>query len=106
MLVGSAPAAFAHGERAQEAFLRMRTVAWVNTTYSKTTVKQGETFTITGTAKILDAWPTNLAAGDPNTGYIGIIAPGRWCCSRSGPSTGSRPPAGSTSAAAASTSSA
>ena len=76
MLVGSAPAAFAHGERAQEAFLRMRTVAWVNTTYSKTTVKQGETFTITGTAKILDAWPTNLAAGDPNTGYIGIIAPG------------------------------
>ena len=76
MLVGSAPAALAHGERAQEAFLRMRTVAWINTTYSKTTVKQGETFTITGTAKILDAWPTNLAAGDPNTGYIGIIAPG------------------------------
>jgi methane/ammonia monooxygenase subunit B len=76
MLVGSAPAASAHGERAQEAFLRMRTVAWINTTYSKTTVRQGETFTITGTAKILDAWPTNLAAGDPNTGYIGIIAPG------------------------------
>jgi methane/ammonia monooxygenase subunit B len=76
ILVGSAPAASAHGERAQEAFLRMRTVAWINTTYSKTTVRQGETFTITGTAKILDAWPTNLAAGDPNTGYIGIIAPG------------------------------
>jgi methane/ammonia monooxygenase subunit B len=76
MLVGSAPAAFAHGEAAQEAFLRMRTVAWVNVTYSKATVKQGETFTINGTAKILDAWPTNLAAGDPNTGYIGLIAPG------------------------------
>jgi methane/ammonia monooxygenase subunit B len=76
MLVGSAPAASAHGERAQEAFLRMRTVAWIDTTYSKTTVRQGETFTITGTAKLLDAWPTNLAAGDPNTGYIGIIAPG------------------------------
>ena len=76
MLVGSAPAAFAHGERAQEAFLRMRTVAWIDVTYSKTTVKQGETFTITGTAKILDAWPSNLAAGEPNTGYIGIIAPG------------------------------
>ena len=76
MLVGSAPAASAHGEAAQEAFLRMRTVAWINVNYSKTTVKQGETFTITGTAKILDAWPTNLAAGDPNTGYIGLIAPG------------------------------
>jgi methane/ammonia monooxygenase subunit B len=76
MLVGSAPAAFAHGERAQEAFLRMRTVAWIDVTYSKTTVRQGETFTITGTAKLLEAWPSNLAAGEPNTGYMGIIAPG------------------------------
>jgi methane/ammonia monooxygenase subunit B len=76
LLVASAPAAAAHGERAQEAFLRMRTVAWIDTTFSKTTVRQGETFTITGTAKILDAWPTNLAKGNPNTGYIGIVAPG------------------------------
>jgi methane/ammonia monooxygenase subunit B len=76
LLVASAPAASAHGERAQEAFLRMRTVAWIDTTFSKTTVRQGETFTITGTAKILDAWPTNLAKGNPNTGYLGIVAPG------------------------------
>lgn len=76
LLVGSAPAASAHGERAQEAFLRMRTVAWIDTTYSRTTVRQGETFTITGTARILDAWPTKLAAGAPNTGFMGIIAPG------------------------------
>jgi methane/ammonia monooxygenase subunit B len=76
LLVGTAPAASAHGERAQEAFLRMRTVAWIDTTFSKTTVRQGETFTITGTAKILDAWPTRLAAGNPNTGFMGIIAPG------------------------------
>jgi methane/ammonia monooxygenase subunit B len=76
VLVASAPAASAHGEAAQEAFLRMRTVSWIDTTFSKTTVKQGETFTISGTAKILDAWPTNLAKGNPNTGYIGVIAPG------------------------------
>jgi methane/ammonia monooxygenase subunit B len=76
VLVASAPAASAHGEAAQEAFLRMRTVSWIDTTYSATTVRQGETFTISGTAKILDAWPTNLAKGNPNTGYIGIIAPG------------------------------
>jgi methane/ammonia monooxygenase subunit B len=76
VLVASAPAASAHGEAAQEAFLRMRTVAWIDTTYSATTVRQGETFTISGTAKILDAWPTNLAKGNPNTGYIGLIAPG------------------------------
>jgi methane/ammonia monooxygenase subunit B len=76
VLVASAPAASAHGEAAQEAFLRMRTVAWIDTTFSATTVRQGETFTISGTAKILDAWPTNLAKGNPNTGYIGLIAPG------------------------------
>jgi methane/ammonia monooxygenase subunit B len=76
VLVASAPAASAHGEAAQEAFLRMRTVAWIDTAYSATTVRQGETFTISGTAKILDAWPTNLAKGNPNTGYIGLIAPG------------------------------
>jgi methane/ammonia monooxygenase subunit B len=76
ILVGSAPAASAHGERAQEAFLRMRTVAWIDVTYSRTTVKQGETFTITGTAKILNVWPGNLASGDPRVGYLGIVAPG------------------------------
>ncbi len=76
LVVSSALPAQAHGERAQEAFLRMRTVGWVDVTFSKDTVRQGETFTITGTAKILDAWPTNLAKGNPNTGYIGVIAPG------------------------------
>jgi len=76
LVVSSALPAQAHGERAQEAFLRMRTVGWVDVAFSKDTVRQGETFTITGTAKILDAWPTNLAKGNPNTGYIGVIAPG------------------------------
>jgi len=76
LVVSSALPAHAHGERAQEAFLRMRTIGWVDVNFSRDTVKQGETFTITGTAKILDAWPTNLAKGNPNTGYIGVIAPG------------------------------
>jgi methane/ammonia monooxygenase subunit B len=76
LVVTLAPAAHAHGERAQEAFLRMRTVSWVDVNFSGDHVRQGETFTITGTAKILDAWPTNLAKGNPNTAFMGIIAPG------------------------------
>jgi methane/ammonia monooxygenase subunit B len=76
LVVTLAPAAQAHGERAQEAFLRMRTVSWVDVNFSTDRVRQGETFTITGTAKILDAWPTNLAKGNPNTAFLGIIAPG------------------------------
>jgi methane/ammonia monooxygenase subunit B len=76
LVVTLAPAAQAHGERAQEAFLRMRTVSWVDVTFSSDRVRQGETFTITGTAKILNAWPTNLAKGNPNTAFLGLIAPG------------------------------
>jgi len=76
LVVTLAPAAQAHGERAQEAFLRMRTVSWVDVTFSSDRVRQGETLTITGTAKILDAWPTNLAKGNPNTAFLGVIAPG------------------------------
>jgi methane/ammonia monooxygenase subunit B len=76
LVVTLAPAAQAHGERAQEAFLRMRTVSWVDVNFSSDRVRQGETFTITGTAKILDAWPTNLAKGNPNTAFLGLIAPG------------------------------
>ena len=84
----------------------MRTVSWIDTTCSATTVKQGETFTISGTAKILDAWPTSLAKGNPNTGYIGLIAPGPVVMLKGGPSTGSRPRPGSTSRRARSTSTA
>jgi methane/ammonia monooxygenase subunit B len=76
LLVTLAPAAQAHGEAAQEAFLRLRTVGWVNVRFSSDTVMQGETFTITGVAKIMESWPTNLAKGNPNTGYMGLIAPG------------------------------
>jgi methane/ammonia monooxygenase subunit B len=76
LVVTLAPAAQAHGERAQEAFLRMRTVSWVDVNFSSDRVRQGETFTITGTAKILEAWPTNLAKGNPNTAFLGLIAPG------------------------------
>jgi methane/ammonia monooxygenase subunit B len=76
LVVALAPAAQAHGERAQEAFLRMRTVSWVDVTFSSDRIRQGETFTVSGTAKILDAWPTNLAKGNPNTAFLGLIAPG------------------------------
>jgi methane/ammonia monooxygenase subunit B len=76
LVVSITPAAHAHGEKSQEAFLRMRSIGWVDVKFSQDHVKQGETFTISGTAKILDAWPTNLSKGAPNTGFISAIAPG------------------------------
>lgn len=68
-----APAS-AHGETAQEAFLRMNTVAFWDVKYSEKKVAQGEELTITGTAKILETYPEQLA--EPKLGFIGVIAPG------------------------------
>lgn len=68
-----APAS-AHGETAQEAFLRMGTVAFWDVKYSEEKVAQGEELTITGTAKILETYPEQLA--EPKLGFIGVIAPG------------------------------
>jgi methane/ammonia monooxygenase subunit B len=76
LVVSTTPAAHAHGEKSQEAFLRMRTVGWVDVKFSQDRIRQGETFTISGTAKIMDTWPTNLSKGAPNTGFLGVIAPG------------------------------
>jgi methane/ammonia monooxygenase subunit B len=71
-----ATAASAHGERSQEGFLRMRTVGWTDVNFSGDTVKQGETITVTGRVKIMDAWPSSLAKGTPNTCFMSMISPG------------------------------
>ncbi len=70
----SASAAWAHGENAQESWLRMNTVAFWNVNFSTDTVKQGETVTITGTAKVLETWPKTLKG--PDTAYLSVVAPG------------------------------
>jgi methane/ammonia monooxygenase subunit B len=72
--LGTAVAAYAHGEDSQEGFLRMETVAFSNVNFSADTIKQGETVTITGTATLLDSWPATL--GEPSTGFVNVTAPG------------------------------
>src|SRR5262249_54945540 len=58
--LGTAGVAFAHGERAQEGFLRMKTVAWEDVKFSSESVKQGEQLIITGKVKVLESWPATL----------------------------------------------
>ncbi len=72
--VGTAVAAYAHGENAQEGFLRMETVAFSDVQFSKDTIKQGDEVTITGKATLLDTWPRTL--GEPETGFVNVTAPG------------------------------
>lgn len=71
---GTGVVAYAHGENAQEGFLRMETVAFSNVQFSKDTIKQGEEVTITGTGTVLNSWPRTL--GEPATGFINVTAPG------------------------------
>ncbi len=77
----AAPAS-AHGEAAQEAWLRMGTVAFWDVEINgqpmlegdPITVAVNEEFVITGTAKILETWPEQLA--EPELGFISVVAPG------------------------------
>ncbi len=73
VLIPAAPAS-AHGENSQESFLRMGTIAYWDVKFSDTNVSQGEEFKLTGTAKVLETWPEQLA--DPKLGFIGLVAPG------------------------------
>lgn len=79
-----APAASAHGEKSQEAFLRMRTVGWTDVVFSggerdaqgDIVIKQGENFALKGAARLMQTWPDTLAAGEPEIGYINVSTQG------------------------------
>jgi methane/ammonia monooxygenase subunit B len=78
-----APAASAHGEQSQEAFLRMRTIGWTDVVFDgpknaegDIVVAQGQKFTIKGVAKLLEDWPGTLSKGHPDIGYINVATQG------------------------------
>ena len=75
LLMSFAPkGAFAHGEAADEPFLKDLTVAFYDVSVSPTTIKVGEPVTITGRLTILDTWPYTL--DPPQTAYITPVVPG------------------------------
>jgi methane/ammonia monooxygenase subunit B len=86
LLLAGAGTASAHGEDAQEAWLRMNSVAWLNVQVNGNTpggvdgpelpMKQGDELTITGTAKILETWPKILNDGNPQTAFVNVVIPG------------------------------
>ena len=82
LAMGWVAAAYAHGEKAQEAFLRMQTIGFFDTEYSKDgkpvseeiTLKQGEEWHVKGTMKILETWPKTI--DPPEVAYIGVTTQG------------------------------
>lgn len=73
-VVWQAAPAWAHGERAQESFIRVRAATFFDVRFSEDTIGVGEPLTITGKVKILEAWPRQL--GEPTMGAIQAVALG------------------------------
>ncbi len=74
LLLSGASVVLAHGETAQEGFLRMETATYFDVEFSTIKVAQNERITVTGKVKLSDNWPTTLK--EPTEGYFNIQASG------------------------------
>ncbi len=70
----SVPRVFAHGEAADEPFLKNMTTAFFNVSISPTEIEVGEPIRITGSVKILEIWPHTLDT--PEMASIIPVVPG------------------------------
>jgi len=70
----SAGTAWAHGERSQEPFLRMRTITFYDTNWSKTRVKPGEMMDLTGKFHTFSEWPRAVYL--PDSIFLHFSVPG------------------------------
>jgi methane/ammonia monooxygenase subunit B len=61
--------AYAHGERNQEPFLRMRTAHFYDVKWSTDKLAVGDTLTVTGKFRLFRDWPNNLPK--PETAFLG-----------------------------------
>lgn len=72
--VPSVPQVFAHGEAADEPFLKNMTTAFFDVAISPTEIQVGDPVTITGKVKILETWPHTLET--PEIASIIPVVPG------------------------------
>ena len=67
-------AAYAHGEKALEPFIRMRTIQWYDVAWSKSKLNVNEEVIITGKFHVAQDWPRGVAK--PDATYLNVSAPG------------------------------
>ena len=72
--MGSIAPASAHGEKSQQAFLRMRTLNWYDVQWSKTTVNVNEEMILSGKVHVFSAWPQAVA--NPRVSFLNAGEPG------------------------------
>ncbi|HYM03107.1 MAG TPA: bacterial ammonia monooxygenase, subunit AmoB [Stellaceae bacterium] len=68
------PEAAAHGERAQEPFLRTRTLHWYDVTWSTDKMNVNDEIVVSGKVRVYDDWPVNIP--EPSTVHLGNATPG------------------------------
>jgi len=74
LVVCAVTSALAHGERAQEPYLRTRTVQFYDVHFSKTKVAVNEEFEITGKFHLMTDWPDAVSL--PDVVFISSVSPG------------------------------
>lgn len=70
----AATPASAHGERSQQAFLRMRTLNWYDVKWSKTEVNVNEEMVLSGKVHVFSGWPQAVAK--PDVAFLNVGEPG------------------------------
>jgi methane/ammonia monooxygenase subunit B len=74
VVASNAMPASAHGERAQEPYLRTRTVQFYDVHFSKTKVAVNEEFEVTGAVHLMTDWPDAIAP--PDVVFVSTVSPG------------------------------
>jgi methane/ammonia monooxygenase subunit B len=69
-----APSAHAHGERAQEPYLRTRTAHWYDVKWSVANLNVGDKLSVTGKFRLFGDWPN--AVTRPETVFVSNATPG------------------------------
>jgi methane/ammonia monooxygenase subunit B len=64
----------AHGEKSQQAFLRMRTLNWYDVKWSKTSLNVNESMVVSGKVHVFSAWPQAVA--NPKSSFLNAGEPG------------------------------
>jgi methane/ammonia monooxygenase subunit B len=67
-------AAFAHGEKALEPFIRMRTIQWYDVEWSRNRLEVNDPVTITGRFHVAEDWPRSVPK--PDAAYLNVAIPG------------------------------
>nr|3CHX_A Chain A, PmoB [unidentified]3CHX_E Chain E, PmoB [unidentified]3CHX_I Chain I, PmoB [unidentified] len=63
-----------HGEKSQQAFLRMRTLNWYDVKWSKTSLNVNESMVLSGKVHVFSAWPQAVA--NPKSSFLNAGEPG------------------------------